>query len=447
MPADGLEHRIVVPVGRLNASGGFTIGTDTIADVSVSVVSPSSGGWLGLQSGENCYVGDIRLNPKGRSKAIIRFDDGFSALSRTTATFTGGPSAVSQAWTHKTLCDAFGFKGSTFLLSRRVGTNLNSLLYATWAELAALKDAGWDNCVQSYTDPTSSNNAGSRLLGTYGYSGLAQVVSVSGSTLTFSGNTYILTGTAYPNALPVVFIGTDLPAPLVSGTTYWLRYVAATTATVHSTEAGADAGTGQITLATTGTPANFVCRFPGSSPDSSAILADWQQCAADIIANGAGTTESVRAIALNQGDFDSDVISALDTYNPSIVLGVAGSDGDRAGLCRNNILVGQAANSTTGGSSLMAGTWLTSPGVVTTEGGATTARIREHVQEAARVGAICSNINHGLNASSGPYLNAYLDELRLQVEANAMDVVTVTELAEYVDQFRPLERLPSALAP
>jgi hypothetical protein len=427
-PADGVEHWIVLGAQNFSVNGTFVIGTSTITHVYVEDRNDIANlGWDGLQPGEVGYIGQVYLNPKGRAKAIIRFDDSLQDLDTAAATFTGD--GVSQAWSCASLLKRYGYRGSTFNLSKRIGVNNAGASFVTWARLQALYAEGWDHCVQAHADPADALNSGARLLGPLGFA-LRAVASVDASANTVtSAATHGISNGGYWG-YPITFSGTDLPAPLVAGVEYWTRYSSTTAFTLHPTELDSIANSNVIDITTTGTAANFFWRYSGSANDGSAIAADYARCRGLLIANG--MPRGANIIALNQGAYDRSVVEALDGYD--LVLGILGGSGATASLGRSALGEGAAS----GIAGFIGGTFLSMASAIQTDGAPNAATIRAYVQAQCAAGVIFSNYHHNLTAGNGVQLDAYLDELRIQNAAGAVDICTVSEVAEYLKLFRPL---------
>lgn len=432
VPADGLEHWVFIGAGNASAIGTFVAGTSTITHVTVEDRNDAANiGYDGLLPGESMYVGQVYLSPKGRAKAIIRFDDSISDLTIPGATFTAD--GVSQAWSAKSLLDRYGFRGSTFNLSRRVGTSNGVVTHATWAELKTLHDAGWDNCVQAHTDPANAANSGARLLGPFGYADkFLSAVNTATDVITTAVAHNISQGAIYWGH-PIVFTGGDLPAPLVQGVVYWPRATGASTMTLHASEADQIANVNIIDLTTTGTPATVTYRYAGSSNDSSAILADYNRCRDLLIANG--MERGARIIALNQGAWDQYVAEAIINGGFRMAMGIRGGSGGTLNMAR--VAVGESGDA---GNNCVGAPWLTLPSAIQTDGSGapSAATVRAYVQTCVAAGAIFANYHHRIDATNGLVLDAYLDELRIQQAAGLVDICTPSEVADYLEAFRPV---------
>lgn len=430
--ADGLEHWIAVSSGAFTAGQGtFVVGTSTITHVMVEDRNdPANLEYDGLLAGESAYIGQVYLSPKGRAKAMIRFDDGFGSLTAATATFAGD--GITQAWSAQTLLRQYGMRGSVALSSKRTGATNPLETFLSWANVKSLYDDGWDVFIQSHNEPVDALQNGARLLGPYGYTTRAVAsVDASANTITSSAVHSIVPSPTYSN-MPVEFVGTDLPAPLVTGAIYFSRYSTTTAFTLHPTDEDAAGNTNVIDLTTTGTPANFGWRYGGSASDSSAILADYRRCQELIIANNVAGAHDI--VALNQGAADQYVMAALSQLGASMVWGTNGSAGG-VSLNGSRLTVGQAGDSRGLNTRFVGGPNIQIPGGVQTETAALAAR--QYVQTCCAAGVIFGNYHHRLTATNGPYLDAYLDELRLQQAAGAVDICTPSEVRDYLLAFRP----------
>ena len=120
-----------------------------------------------------------------------------------------------------------------------------------------------------------------------------------------------------------------------------------------------------------------------------------------------------------------------------MVLGIG-----RTGASYDSPMTRQANAEVTGGSgqggAKVLDPVLTVPSAIQTDGTPTAANARTYVNAVIASGGIGSNYHHGLSASNGPVLAAYLDELRLRVAEGVCDVVTAKELQDYLAAARQL---------
>ena len=284
LPADGNWHALILNAGNFSTSGGFSFSsTDLITTIRIKPTDPSQNGAVGyntVTTGEVNIAGPVRMNPRSRAKFVIRFDDSIGDLVQPVSTNTfslpDGTSAPPEGWSALSLLSHYGFRGSCFHLPRRIGTSNNMVTHATWDDLKVLKRNGWANCFQSYYDPANSTNDGIRLLGPTGYASKSVAsVNTSANTITASAPTGILIAGAYYGGYPVLFSGTNLPAPLIINKIYWAIGVNTTTFTLYSTEQDAINQTNPIDLTTTGTPANFTFRYGFAANDYTKYTDDW----------------------------------------------------------------------------------------------------------------------------------------------------------------------------
>jgi hypothetical protein len=434
VPADGGEHWIYGTQWTAG-QGTFVVGTSTITHVMVEDRNDVANlGWLGLQPGETLYVGQIFLNPKGRAKALVRVDDGPGSLVSTPSTFLAD--GVTQAWTHFSLCQRFGFRGNVALSTSRIGSVSPVSTWASWNDIRTLHAAGWDMAVQSHAEPQDVLNRGARLLGPVGFArrAIASVDSAA-NTITAVANNNLPSPGTYAQ-FPAEFEGGALPVPLVPRNRYWLREVTATSFTVHPTENDAVQNANVIDLTSAGDAATMSYFYAGSAADESAILSDYNRCQELIVANGVSSAEDV--VCLNQGAGDPFVAAALAKYGAALVCGIQGAAGGANTI--GCMFAGAKGGDTVVNAStmLVGGPLLAGVGAMQTDGAVSEANIRARVQAACAAGLVFMNYHHALSVSNGPSLAFYLDELRIQQDAGAVDVITFSELREYMRLFSPL---------
>ena len=431
IPNDGKWHLVFVPKGSLSAVGGFVVGTDTIQSFGVQDRYSGSIGYPGmLYNTEELQLGQFYLNPYSRPKFLIRFDDSLDDCLVDSATFAAD--GLTQAWNCHSLLARYGFgdKGSLFHLTRRIGTSNATKTFLSAAQMATLAGYGWSHCLQTHQDPVDSANSGAMLMGVLGYTDhTVASVDTSANTITASSAHNISSGTVYWG-YPIIFSGTNLPAPLDTATIYWARYSSSTAFTLHPTENDAIANTNTIDLTTTGTAANFTYRYAYSANGSSVIQADLENGIAALTA--LGYADTARIWAPNQGALNTETRSALIAAGIEIVLGIG-----RTGSSYNTPAVRHVHMETLGSSvgvssAQVTDSTLTVPSAIQTDGVATAQNARDYVDAVIAHGGIGSNYHHSLSASNGPVLAAYLDQLRLRSAEGACDVVTAKELRDYL---------------
>lgn len=283
-----------------NAGGsGWTRSAGTTAAAKIRVTPQT--GEVGV-----IYLHSVFFMANPIANIVIGFDDNMRSITETTAssvTLRG----VSGSYTFQNIVDAYGYKGTLWLVTGYIDGSVppTSGGTLTWAEINALVADGWDAQVQTHADPGNSSglaSAGSVLLGPQGYAAKAiSSVANAANQFTSSATHYIYTS-AY--GYPIIFSGTDLPSPVVAGTTYWAKGTGATTFTIYPTRADSIASTNIIDLTTDGIAANFTYRYAGSANDHTAIQADFQACI-DAITTNVGVVP--RFVAYNQGSVDEYV--------------------------------------------------------------------------------------------------------------------------------------------
>lgn len=429
--ADGKWHLTFVPRQYLAAQNGFVLGTDTITSIGIRDNSdPTSLGYPRMSTNaEELQLGPVYLNPYSRPKFLIRFDDSLANLVEPAGTFLAD--GVTKAWSGYELLSQYGFgsKGSTFNLTRRFGTT-SYAKHLSVAQMQQLADYGWSHCAQSHQDPIDSLNSGVRLMGPLGFAAKA-IASVDTSTnqITAALSHNFISGDLVS---PVVFSGTDLPAPLVAGTVYWTNYVTTTAFTLYPTENDAIASTSIIDLTTTGTPANFTYRYGYSANDGSLIQADYQNCVDTLTAMGYGKTAKV--YAPNQGAIDIYALAAMKAVGFKYTLGI--NNQTLATYPQTRL----AHMETSGGyyNGVVFNSMYTVPSAIQTDGTPTAEDAEAYIDAVIAVGGVGQNYHHNITSANGPVLAAYLARLRLRASEGACDVVTAEELMDYLDSAKSL---------
>lgn len=429
IPADSKWHLIFIPRVIFAAQNGFVYGTDTITSIGIRDRNDSANlGYPGmLTNAEELQIGvPVYINPFSRPKFLIRFDDSLDDCIVPSATFTAD--GVNKSWSCYTLLDQFGFgdKGSCFHLTRRLNTSNSLQTFLTDSQLATLASYGWSHCTQSHQDPVDLANNGLRLMGATGYASKAilSVDTVTNTLVTSAAHNITNTYSGYP----IIFSGTDLPAPLVTNTVYWARQVTnTTTMTLHPTENDSVANTNVIDLTTTGTAANFTYRYGYSANDGTLQQADLENCIAALTALGYGDTATI--YAPNQGALSKTIFAAAEAAGVEMILGITDS-GSGYLYPRTRHLHMETTGEVWGKE--MFSTSYTVPSAIQTDGVPTAADVRTYIDAVIANGGIGQNYHHALSAANGPVLAAYLEHLRLRSSEGACDVVTAKELRDYL---------------
>lgn len=404
----------------------------------------------GLAQGatEAVQVGPVYRDPVGKAFAYIRFDDGcadqYTARQTLSTSFVGqsGVTLATGAYSARDVVAAFGLKANAFILTSCVGKPNGNFM--TVAQMRDLQDNyGWDICFQTHANPASLNNLGGRLLGPFGYSwslntagGIASV-DTSANTITTNGAHQFLTpsvGQAGLQGQPIEMTGTNLPAPLVTGTPYWPRPTTTAAFTLHPTEADAAANTNAIDLTTTGTPANFGYRYFGSSADNSAFVADVRTGQA--LMRGWGF-KGWRHVALNQGAWDYPMMEAFNTLRASgEVLTVHGTQGSTGSATTTGYAARPGIGFATSGYGFVGGNQLgaplmdlfTHPQGYASESG-TEQAARDFVDSLVMRGAVGGNYHHFFSTEQSlRNLCAYCDQIKLRVDQGVLMTGTMTAL-------------------
>lgn len=430
IPSDGKWHLLFIPRAYLQAQNGFILGTDTIMSIGVRDRNDVANlGYPGmLTNNEELQLGPVTINPWSRPKFIIRFDDSLSDSIIPNGTFTAD--GVTQAWSGLSLLTQFGFgdKGSLFHLTRRINTSNSLKTFLTTAQLASLAAAGWSHCIQTHQDPADGANNGAKLLGPDGFAPRTiSSVSIANDTLTSSVAHQVINGYW---GYPLLFSGTDLPAPLLANTIYWARQVTdANTFQLHVSENDSIANLNKINLTTTGTPANFTWRYGYSASDSSVQLEDISNAKAFIEAMGYTTTSAIWAP--NQGALDKGLYEAARSLGIKMILGVSSSGAEFSHTKTKHLHTETTGAYFSGSSPAVADTLLSIHAAIQTDGSPTAADVEAYVEAVCAAGGIGQNFHHTITSANGPVLAAYLNALRKKVNEGVADVITAGELLEY----------------
>lgn len=432
LPADGEWHPLIFNSGNFATSGGFSFSsTDLITTIRIKPTDPSQNGTVGyntVTTGEVNIAGPVRINPRARPKFVIRFDDSIGDLvqpvSTNTFTLPDGTTAPTQGWSALTLLRHYGFRGTCFHLPRRIGTSNNIVTHATWDDLKVLKQNGWANCFQTYYDPANSFNDGIRLLGPTGYAAKSVAsVDTSANTITASAATGMLVAGSYYGGYPIVFAGTNLPAPLVINKIYWAIGVDATKFTLYATEQNAINQTSPIDLTTTGTAANFTFRYGFAANDYTKYTEDWTLGMKLLSDNG--YDEDSKYLALNQGATDGNVMTLAEAAGIKAVFGTYKASDSTFFMANYPWTENGGTNPALNWKKMMR-----IPGTLQTDtaGTVTPAQARAYVDKVVAQGCWGMNFHHRITNANGPCLAAMLDQLKIQSDSGAIDVITAPEL-------------------
>ena len=437
--ADGRWHYIVTPLSSFVAIGGWSKSAPIVA----LRVREADGtiGRANLTTAESIIVGPIRKNPKGKAAAIVRFDDGLGSLARNECTvsapFAGASGVTVAAGTYSfaSLVQQFGFRATAYVLTDWIGETG----FCTESELRTLQDSyGWNIAFQSAVNPIGYSNAGVRLLGPVGYNlvpvgGVASVDTTANTITTTAANLVIAVGAvgSWVQPFPVEFIGTDLPAPLVTGQRYYLRNDNGgtnTRFTIHPTAYDSVANTNAIDLTTAGTAANFGVRYWGAANDYSAILAEF--VGGQVALRNAGFN-AWQHYALNQGAWDkySEQAAIEAGFLTAMTIDLGGVYDGCLPAFSSGVTV---TVSGTGSAGALHADWLNICSAIQTDGAKTATDARNYVDALVSAGAVGGNYHHGPTTANVLVLLAYLDQLKLRADQGLIDVLTITELYERI---------------
>lgn len=435
--ADGVWRYYVCPMTAFTATGGW-VASNNIVEIRIRE-GDGTNGRTPLAVGESFYLGPIRKNPRGRAVGMIRFDDNHKTLYSTPVAvnaFTGdsGVSVAAGSYTCLDLVEAFGFKANAYVLTDFIG----ELGFETEAGLRVLQDTyGWDIAFQAKSNPIGVANSGVRMLGPLGYNmvpiGGVASVDVAANTITcLAAHGVLAVGNVNGNVqpFPVEFIGTDLPAPLVTGTKYYLSAISTTVFKVHTTAMGSVTAADVVDLTSAGIAANFGVRYWGSANDYTAILAEFQGGQSAMQAMGFKAYEHY---ALNQGAWDIYTEQAAIETGFKTAWTIANKAYRVAPFDIAFNIPGNSTVSTFGSNGATPASWMNIPTAVQTDGSPTAADARAYVRALAAYGLVGGNYHHGLTTANAAVLLAYLDELKVQSDRGLLDVMTITEFQKRVE--------------
>ena len=438
--ANGKWKYYTLPMSSFANGGGGWVPTNSVAEIRIREGDGTTGR-AQMAVGEAFYLGPIRKNPRARAVGMIRFDDNLASLYSTKVAinaFNGdsGVSIAAGSYSALDLVSAFGFKANAYVLTDTIG----QLGFETQAGLRALQDNyGWDIAFQSKANPIGLSNSGVRLLGPLGYGlmpigGIASVDTAANTVTAAAVHGVISVGTVNGNIqpFPVEFIGTNLPAPLVTGQKYYLSNANSPTNTafkVHTTALGSVTDADIVDLTTAGVAANFGVRYWGSSNDYTAILAEFQSGRSAMQAMG---FKAFDHYAMNQGAWDIYSEKAAIEVGFKTAWGIG--NGFRVAPYEVAVdLVGTPSPTGISSAGCTQGGWINLPSAIQTDGAPTAADVRAYVRSLVAYGLSGGNYHHAITLANAPVLLAYLDELKVQQDRGLLDVMTITEFQQRVE--------------
>jgi hypothetical protein len=386
-----------IELGRLigAASNAFSWTSDPVQAFKVRVI-PVTG------ESATVYLHSITLRPRRRPMWVIGFDDNRKSVVNPSASIT--LRGVAGTYSGKQILDAYGFKGTLYIVGSLVddGSNMSS------ADIVSLAAAGWDVQAQCYYNPVGDGQHGSRLLGPFGHASRA-VASVDTAANTIAASAAHLMPTAGTYEYPIKFRGTSLPNPLQADVLYYARQTSATAFSVHPTAAQSMAGTGAIDLTTTGTPANFSFYYGLSTNDETAILADYQ--AVNALIRGMGLLRP-RHVAYNQG--------GVDTWVQAAAIRAGYETGRSTENATPTAFVPDPAE-------WSVQQFVPLNNIYQIEGGIPAATIQGYVDAVIARGGIGGSYTHYVDTTNGQDLANLCDYLWRKQNAGEIDVVTVSQ--------------------
>lgn len=292
------------------STNSFLPDTDHINEVKVRVV-PVAG------ESVTFYVHSAWFINYRKPSYVIGFDDNWRGILVGEASVTLG--GVPGTYSAKDILAYYDMPATLWVVGSLVGADA---LHLSADELKELYDAGFDIQAQCFIDANSNGSEGTALLGPYGYTPRAIAsVDTSANTITASAAHWFNSAGTY--ASPVLFTGTDLPAPLLADTVYWARMTSTTAFTLHAIKSDSISGANIIDITTTGTPANFFWRYGFASNDTSALLEDYANIDALFASVG---IPPAKYLGVNQGSMDRHVYAAAKEYGYRYIRGTQAID-------------------------------------------------------------------------------------------------------------------------
>jgi hypothetical protein len=339
------------------------------------------------------------------------------------------------------IVESHGFKGSLFLVPSWLGTlgrygyGRRPKKFMSAADAQAMHADGWSIGSHTNTHPSNLENAGLRLLGPYGYFLSNPVDNLPASYVATwrlgnahrrraanaSAGTNIISFEnphMFLGNMPIVFTD-DAPSGLTVGTVYYCQSIPTASTATFATDQGSLVATAVITADWSGL-ANY--RFARASSDDSAIYADIQDGVDGLLALGITTAQ--KFFALPQGAADEYVRSACVRAKLGWIRG--------ASIHAHTIPAGKPSGGGLSGIALEPGGWLAQPDCAQTDGAVSPSirEIRTYLDETISQGACGCSYHHDVIGGNISNLEDLCLSLRMKVDANAIDVVTLDEMAD-----------------
>jgi hypothetical protein len=392
----------------------------------------------GLSPGTQYWVSSLPT----RSTFTLAADAALQSIAATSG-FAGAANyqfAGTALRSGQQIVESHGFKGSLFLVPPWLGTSgvfgyggrANKFMSA--ADAQAMYAEGWAVGSHSNTHPSNEDNAGLRLLGPYGYFLSNTVDNLPASyaatwelgpghrrrAIGAAAGTDLVTFENPHNFLvnmPIAFTD-EAPAGLAVGVTYYCQTIPSPLTATFATDQGSLVSRATVASDWSGM-ANY--RFAGAANDDSAIYADIQAGVAGVAALGIPTGS--KFFALPQGSADQFVRSACVRAGLTWVRGAS----DDA----HTIPVGRPTGGGLSGIASQPGGWLAQPDCIQTDASRSPSitEIRTYVDRTIAEGACGCSYHHFVGGGTIANLDNLCAYLRKQVDANAIDVLTLDEMA------------------
>lgn len=334
-----------------------------------------------------------------------------------------------------------GFKGTVFLVPAwlgsigRFGYGGRPNQFMSAADAQAMHAQGWSIGSHSNSHPSNADNAGLRLLGPYGYflsnpvdnlpshyvvtwaldashRRRAVHAAATSGVVTFENPHRFLVN------MPIMF--TDVaPTGFALGTVYYCSRIPSPITATFATDQGA-----LLTLVSGDRDWDGVAnyRYAGAADDDSAIYADIVAGAQGVAALGIATGGDY--FALPQGSADEFVRSACRRAGFQWVRG--------ASLHTHTIGVGRPSGGGVSNIDHTPGGWIAQSDSVQTDAAVSPSitEIRQYIDETVVQGACGCSYHHDVGGASVATLEAMCAYLRVQADAELIEVVTFDQMAQ-----------------
>lgn len=349
--------------------------------------------------------------------------------------------AGSQARSMQEMVEEHGFRGSVFVVGKWLGTSgkwgylSGTREFMSAGDVVDMYNEGWTVGNHSWEHPSNNDSGGLRLLGPYGYylsnlyDNMPAQYLTNWSLNTTTGRRRVTGGTqASPSVFttenahlflinqPIEF--TDVaPTGCSLGVTYYVATIPSSTTFTLATDPGTLTSTVNNTTGAWSGTANY--KYPGSRPDDSAIYNDIVRNAEYLASIGIPTGHDF--FALPQGSADEYVRSACIRAGIKWVRGVS------THATSHTVPVGSPTGGNLTSVQNFAGGWIKQLDAIALDGGYTLAQLGTYITDVVSMGYSGCCYHHELTAQYRSTLEYALRKAKENVDAGALDVLTVEE--------------------